>query len=170
MPAAKEPLKIHPDLSAIKPRERMMIVQGYRYHPPVIALREGQDLIVKSEDSKAYNFRWMPDPKFNRGGNLAIQAGNTHVISALRAQPRPMTVGSDHYPWMTGTIGIFDHPYFALTDEDGRFDIPLVPAGSVRVLVWHQSIGWVGGDGRKGSEHTISGGGLRDLGDVKMKN
>ncbi len=34
-----------------------------------------------------------------------------------------------------------DTPYFALTDQQGRFQIDKVPRGEYEVLVWHEEIG-----------------------------
>jgi hypothetical protein len=41
---------------------------------------------------------------------------------------------------MGGYLVAFDHPYFAVTDEDGAFSIANVPAGTYRLTVWHE--GW----------------------------
>ncbi len=34
---------------------------------------------------------------------------------------------------------VCDNPYFAVTDSQGRFEIPLVPAGSQQVVVWQEA-------------------------------
>ena len=38
---------------------------------------------------------------------------------------------------------VFDHPYFALTDDQGRFTIPNLPAGSYTLKAWHEEAGIV---------------------------
>jgi hypothetical protein len=45
-------------------------------------------------------------------------------------------------------IRVFDHPYFAVTDEQGNFEIRNAPAGEYRLVVWHETNGWVVGDKR----------------------
>ena len=47
---------------------------------------------------------------------------------------------------MTALIRVFDHPYFAIPDASGRFVIPGVPAGSRRVVAWHERVGEVAHD------------------------
>ena len=34
-----------------------------------------------------------------------------------------------------------DNPYYGLTDQDGRFDISDIPAGTYKLIVWHPYIG-----------------------------
>ena len=37
--------------------------------------------------------------------------------------------------------GKFDHPYFAVTDTTGKYEMPLVPPGSYRIRMWHEALG-----------------------------
>jgi hypothetical protein len=34
-----------------------------------------------------------------------------------------------------------DHPFFAVTDENGEFSISGLPAGSYTLAVWHERLG-----------------------------
>ncbi len=36
---------------------------------------------------------------------------------------------------------VLDHPYFAVTDENGNFEIKNAPAGTQKVVVWQESVG-----------------------------
>jgi hypothetical protein len=42
---------------------------------------------------------------------------------------------------MSATAMVFDHPWFAVPDEDGRFELPAVPAGDRQVTAWHERLG-----------------------------
>jgi hypothetical protein len=33
---------------------------------------------------------------------------------------------------------VFDHPYFAITDQDGKFEIKDAPVGKWRIVYWHE--------------------------------
>jgi hypothetical protein len=44
------------------------------------------------------------------------------------------------HPWMTAYILVADHPYAAVTGEDGRFVIEGVPPGSYRIRMWHEGV------------------------------
>ena len=58
----------------------------------------------------------------------------------------------DVHPWMTGYVAVTDHPFFAVTGDDGSFTIPNVPAGTYTIEAWHERFGTptAGGDGRGG--------------------
>ena len=43
--------------------------------------------------------------------------------------------------WMSAYVHIFDHPYFAVTGPDGRFEIDGLPAGSYTLAAWHEKLG-----------------------------
>lgn len=59
---------------------------------------------------------------------------------------------------MNAKIQVFDHPYFAITDGEGNFKIPKVPAGKWHIWYSHES-GYLGGAaGKFGYEVTIEGG------------
>jgi hypothetical protein len=67
------------------------------------------------------------------------------------------------HPWMSARVGVFNHPYFAVTDEDGNFDLPLAPAGKFRLVVWNNA--YLGGaEGRFGQPVTIEAGRTIDFG------
>ena len=52
-----------------------------------------------------------------------------------------MKLVSDTHAWMLGFIHVFDHPYYAVTDEKGAFSIPNVPAGAYVLKAWHEEAG-----------------------------
>ncbi|HEY9227068.1 MAG TPA: carboxypeptidase regulatory-like domain-containing protein [Gemmatimonadaceae bacterium] len=44
------------------------------------------------------------------------------------------------HPWMRGSLVVFDHPYFAVTEKDGRFRLDSLPPGDYRLMVWHEGL------------------------------
>ena len=43
--------------------------------------------------------------------------------------------------WMHAWIGVLDHPYFAVTGEDGSFEHSECSSGAYTVAVWHEKLG-----------------------------
>ena len=43
------------------------------------------------------------------------------------------------HPWMGGNISVFDHPYFSMSDGQGRFEIAGLPPGQYTLETWHES-------------------------------
>ena len=42
---------------------------------------------------------------------------------------------------MSSWVGIFEHPYFALTGDDGAFTLDNVPPGAYEVKAWQEEMG-----------------------------
>jgi hypothetical protein len=47
----------------------------------------------------------------------------------------------DVHGWMNAYVGVLDHPYFAVSDKDGKFDIKNLPAGTYTIEAWHEKLG-----------------------------
>ena len=80
----------------------------------------------------------------------------------LVAEGPPIQYKCTIHGWMTGYVRIFDHPYYAVTDADGKFEIKNAPAGKYRIVYWHEN-GFKGGaQGRFGEEDRDQGPGDGD--------
>src|SRR5262245_30031218 len=42
---------------------------------------------------------------------------------------------------MSATVMVFDHPWFALPDDEGTFDLQGVPPGMHSITAWHERLG-----------------------------
>lgn len=47
----------------------------------------------------------------------------------------------DVHSWMNVFVAVVNHPYFAVTDRAGQFEIPNVPTGHYRLQIWHERYG-----------------------------
>jgi hypothetical protein len=159
---------IHPKLK--KPEKDTVEIDQpcCRFIPHVLAAREGQKMVIKNGAPIAHNANWNSDS--NGVFNQLIAAGGKHVLpNALVAEPGEIRVSCNLHGWMKAHIRVFDHPYYAVTDADGKFEIKLVPSGKFNVFVHHPDNGWLNGvAGRNGKTMVIKGDDL-DLGVVKMK-
>ena len=75
----------------------------------------------------------------------------------LVAEGPPIQYKCTIHGWMTGYVRIFDHPYYAVTDADGKFEIKNAPAGKYRIVYWHENGFQGGAQGRFGEEIEIKG-------------
>lgn len=110
-----------------------------RYVPHVVGVQVGQTLRIKSSDPTLHNVHYIPSR--NRPANFGLtQVGAEKAVTFDAAEF--VRVKCDVHPWMTAYIGVFDSPFFGATDEtDGAFEIARVPAGTFRLVAWHEQYG-----------------------------
>jgi hypothetical protein len=135
-------LPIHPALKTPAPKNVEIDQPCCQFVPHVIAMREGDTLIAKNSAAIPHNVHWIGGAK-NPGNNVILPAGGKQLIKDLAAERMPVTVKCDIHGWMKAYVRIFDHPYFAITDENGNFEIKNAPAGSYQLIGWQERQGWV---------------------------
>jgi hypothetical protein len=178
------PLPIHPELKNIKKKSLVMDQPCCKFEPHIITLREGQDFIGKNSSQLVHNMRVI-----GVGGNeknttnMTLPAKTEQKIGKVPWKPAlspsgallPNPVNCDIHSWMKGWLFVFAHPYFAVTDEDGKFTIEKVPVGKYHVVMWHERDGWALGESgkpadRNGRIATINGNQPLDLGKLEVKD
>jgi hypothetical protein len=152
------------------PKEKVTIDQPCcKFVPRITMMREGQELEVRNSAPVLHNCRIAGSPTANSTINLSIPPGAS-VTKTLRAERRPITLVCDIHKWMGGRIGVFSHPYFALTRDDGSFEIKNAPAGKFKIFIQHEKFGWVHmGKAAAGQEIEIRSGSGLDLGKIEVK-
>lgn len=168
-PEKPAPLPIHPNLKAVPEKPAELDQPCCVFIPHMLGVRQGQTVLIKNSAPVPHNINVTGNPKVNEGFNVLLPAGGEHKATKLKADRYPLTATCNIHPWMNARIAVFDHPYFAITDADGKFEIKDAPAGEWRLKVWHESIGWRGGaDGKDGEKITIKKEGT-DLGKLEIK-
>ena len=118
-------------------------MRGCVFQPHVVAVQAGQPLrFVNADDNMmAVHLRPAVNPEANytrphRGDQLDFQ---------LKAEP-PFRVKSDVFPWTSLWVAVLDHPFFAVTGDDGSFKIANVPQGRYTLEAWHETFGTLNAD------------------------
>jgi plastocyanin len=109
-----------------------------QYVPHVIGVRTGQVLRVTSSDATLHNVHavCVDNPEVNFGMTGAGQARDLTF-----AAPERFAVKCDVHPWMRAHVYVLDHPWFAVTDADGRFEIGRLPPGEHTLVFSHPFLG-----------------------------
>ncbi len=108
--------------------------------PHVAIGYQGGKLVQKNDDPIFHNIHTYLNGKtmFNIG---LPEKGSSVAKPLLRTGL--MEVTCDSHPWMHGFIQIFDHPYAAVTNAGGQFEIKDVPPGTYTIEAWHEGLGTV---------------------------
>ena len=110
--------------------------KGCMYRPRIQGVRAGQTFQIVNSDPLLHNIRGFPTR--NRPFNIGQKPGSEPRERVFKRPERPIEVQCDVHTWMTGYVFVMDHPFFAVSDEDGRFSIDGLPPGEYTVSAWHE--------------------------------
>ncbi len=119
----------------------------------ISVMRVGARVEVANDDPVLHNTHIRGNGKTIL--NVAMVAHGPNVQKQIR-KPGMLDVKCDAHKFMQGHVVAFDHPYFALTDETGHFQITVVPPGLRQITVWHETLGTLQKEVRVPAEGTIS--------------
>src|SRR5262249_9474862 len=90
----------------------------------------------------SHNSKYSGDEAVGNKGDTGIIASKSKAIVKLSPSAEPVRFACNLHSWMNATVWVFDHPYAAVTDEDGRFILKHVPTGvELGFYAWHEDIG-----------------------------
>lgn len=113
--------------------------KGCMYAPHVFGIRVNQPLKILNSDPFLHNVNGMPkqNTKFNNG-----MPNKGSVLEKKFTKPENgFRIKCDVHPWMNAYASVFDHPYYAVSDNTGAFKIENVPAGDYTLELWHEKLG-----------------------------
>jgi len=115
--------------------------QGCVYRPRVIGIMVGQPLEIRNSDPLFHNVHFVS--KRNGQFNFSQPRKGMKSVRVFKNPELPGTAyfKCDIHPWMRAWVGIFDHPFFAVTGDDGSFTISGLPEGTYEIEAWHEKLG-----------------------------
>ena len=138
--------------------------QNCRFVPHAMVIRTGQPVKLLNSDAVAHNIHTFP----LRGNaiNILVAPGEKEGIAQKMEKPEilPIPVKCDIHPWMQAYALIIDHPFAAVSDDDGSFEIEGLPAGKHTFRIWHEGGGYV----ERSYDVTVEAGKTTDLGKISM--
>ena len=122
------------------PQETVVLdQQGCRYHPHVFGIMVGQPLQILNSDPTLHNVHAMP--KSNQEFNTGQPIQGMKFDHTFTAQEVMVPFKCDVHGWMNAYAGVVNHPFFAVTDASGRFELKGLPPGTYTVEAWHEKLG-----------------------------
>ena len=148
--------KIKPALAKVAPVVHVIDQPCCQFEPRVVAARTGDKLVVKNSAPVGHNIKM--DGTGDLSFNVNLPAGGKHEVGVGSVgEFSPISYACTVHPWMNGRLRIFDHPYFAVTDNDGKFEIKDAPVGKWSLVVWHQEGFHKGTPGSYGTSIEVKG-------------
>jgi len=107
-----------------------------RYIPHILRVPEKTELSMQSSDATLHTIHMEGAATYN----LPFPFAN-RVSSRTMSTPGLVTLRCNGgHVWMNAEMFVIPHPYYAVTDESGRFELSDVPPGTYQIVAWHE--GW----------------------------
>jgi plastocyanin len=111
--------------------------QGEAFVPRVLAVSRGSVVEFPNGDPIYHNvFSLSRAATFDLG---RFPRGETRTVKFDK--PGLVKVFCQIHSHMNATVIVFDHPWFAIPDDEGKFELKGVPTGQRELVAWHERLG-----------------------------
>jgi plastocyanin len=128
-----------------RPRQSVLVDQkDCQYAPHALAVPVGTKLEITNSDPILHNVHGyeMTAEGLQTIFNVAQPVRGQHnTIEPGLSKPGivALTCEAGH-PWMSAYVFVANHPYVAVTNDEGEFVIPDVPVGTYKIKMWHEGV------------------------------
>jgi plastocyanin len=128
------------DRSFDVPKDAVTIDQdGCRYHPHVLGVMTGQNVVIKNDDQTTHNIH--PTPQNNREWNESQPPKAAPIEKSFAREEIMLPVRCNQHPWMKMYVNVVKTPFYAVTDKSGKYEIKGLPPGSYTLAFVHEKLG-----------------------------
>lgn len=122
--------------AATEPKE--LDQRGCRYLPHVFGIQVNQPLNVINSDTTTHNVHSLSKYK---SFNESQPANAPPIKKTFSRKETLLRIKCDQHGWMESWAHVLDHPFYAVTDQNGAFTIPDVPPGDYTLVFVHEQLG-----------------------------
>ncbi len=115
---------------------RSLNQKSCRYEPHLLLVPLQATLTVKSSDPLLHTVHMSGSADYN----LPFTAQGQEISRAMTRDGVVSLRCNAGHVWMNGEMIVAKHPYYAVTDENGNFELTDVPPGAYEIVAWHE--GW----------------------------
>ncbi len=112
---------------------------GCHYTPKVFGLQTGQPLEIRNSDDTLHNVHALPTA--SQQFNLGMPIKGMKLTKKFDKPEVMVKIKCEVHPWMKAYAGVLDHPYYAVTGDNGTAEIKDLPAGEYTIEAWHEKYG-----------------------------
>ena len=117
-------------------RKARLDQRGQRFVPHIVAIGVGGTVDFPNSDPFFHNVFSLSDVRSFDLGRYATGKSKTVRFD----KPGVVRVFCDIHAHMSAFIFVFAHPYFDVTDGQGRYRIDGVPAGTHAIVLWNETV------------------------------
>ena len=119
------------------PEARQTLDQKHcQYVPHILLIPQSGPLALRSSDHVLHTVHSEGAASFNLAFPFTdhVTKQNLNMAGLINLKC------NGGHSWMNAEVMVVSHPYYAVTGEDGRFDLTDVPPGEYQIVAWHE--GW----------------------------
>lgn len=120
----------------LPPARRSLDQRLCRYEPHILLVPERAALEMKSSDATLHTIHMDGAATYN----LPFPFQNQTVSRDMNTPGLVNLKCNGGHVWMNAEMFVAPHPYYAVTDENGTFELTDVPPGTYEIVAWHE--GW----------------------------
>lgn len=120
----------------LPPQRQFLDQKRCRYEPHVLLVPANTKLQMKSSDAVLHTVHMDGAATYN----LPFPFPNQIISRDMPATGLVNLKCNGGHTWMNAEMMVVSHPYYAVTDESGKFEISDVPPGDYEIVAWHE--GW----------------------------
>ena len=119
------------------PQQRRFLDQRRcRYEPHILLVPSNATLQMKSSDATLHTIHMDGAATYN----LPFPFTNQIITREMPTVGLVNLRCNGGHTWMNAEMFVVPHPYYAVTDESGKFELSDVPPGEYEIVAWHE--GW----------------------------
>ena len=123
--------------TAVTPSRVEIRQRNENFVPRVVAVTVGSTVDFPNDDPIYHNVFSLSRTKTFDLGRFPKGKSRGQVFD----RPGVVKVFCQIHSHMSATVMVFDHPWFAIPDEQGMFDLTGVPPGAHSITAWHERLG-----------------------------
>src|SRR5262249_41367022 len=113
--------------------------KGCIFLPRIAGAQVDQPVRFLNSDPLAHNVHGFT--KNARPWNVSLSVKGAARTIRVDKPEAMIEIKCDINAWMRAYLGVFDHPYFAVSDRDGAFTLNNLPPGEYTIEAWHERFG-----------------------------
>ena len=113
--------------------------KGCWFEPRMMGIEAGQPFRVINADPFTHNIH--PRTANTREWNQSQDAGAEPLIRKFARAEIMVRIKCNIHPWMKAWVGVTEHPFHAISGNDGTFTIKNLPAGKYTIEAWQEELG-----------------------------
>lgn len=119
---------------------KRMRVENYTLLPRMMGIMPDQELVIGNFDDTLHAVHVLPQVQGNKQSNSGLpKKGMSFKVTFAQPEIGILVKTEDHHEWEQAHISVLPHPYYAVTDSRGAFEIPGLPPGKYTLEAWQEN-------------------------------